>query len=174
MPRFEAGRPVSVEMTKWGGRRHWQYDGHFLGEDTFGDWVGFPAGTHNHRPGLEFHSRVDTVMLVPARGAFLAGFHAPGIWCTLYTDITTPAEWDDDVLRAVDLDLDIVTRSDGTTTIDDEEEFEEHQLLYGYPPEIITMAEESAERVYDDVVARRPPYDGTAAGWLERLAALGR
>jgi len=174
MERFEAGHPVFVETTKWGGRPHWQYTGAYLGVDELGDWVGFPAGTHNHRPGMEFHSEVDTVMLVPRHGAYLPAFHAPGIWCDLYVDIATPAEWggaDGAVLHSVDLDLDVIRLSDGTVKLDDEDEFEHHQIAYGYPAEIIALAEEWTERVYAAVLAGEPPFDGRAEGWLERLAS---
>lgn len=173
MSRFAAGHPVSVRMEKWGGRRHWQVEGLYLGADDHGEWLGFPTGTHNHRPGMEFHSEVDSVLLVPRRGAYLATFHAPGIWCGLYVDITTPAEWTDAVLRSIDLDLDVVRRSDGELYLDDEDEFEAHQLELGYPPEIIAMAEESADRVYAAVAAGDAPYDGSAEPWLAALHALG-
>lgn len=35
----------------------------------------------------------------------------------------------------VDLDLDVVRRFDGSAEILDEDEFAEHQVRYGYPPE---------------------------------------
>jgi hypothetical protein len=172
--RFELGQRVSLQMEKWGGRRHWHMAGVYLGADGLGEWLGFPRGTHNHRPGMEFDSEVDSVTLIPRRGANLATFHAPGIWCSLYIDVTTPPEWDDDVVRCVDLDLDIVRRSDGELYLDDEDEFEAHQLEYGYPPEIIALAEESADWVYSAVAAGEPPYDGSAERWLGTLRQLSR
>ena len=42
----------------------------------------------------------------------LATFHAPGGLVEVYVDMTTPAEWDGAVLRAVDLDLDVVRGAD--------------------------------------------------------------
>src|SRR5918998_6222484 len=105
---MEPGTRVRVEMTKWGDRPHWHFDGLFLGTDEYGEWLGFPAGTHNRRPGYEFDSEVDAVTLIPRGGWYAATFHAPGIWCDLYVDMTTPGEWDGDVLRAVDLDLDVI------------------------------------------------------------------
>lgn len=159
-------------MEKWGGRPHWRFDGVYLGADDLGEWLGFPKGTHNRRPGMEFQSEVNSVTLIPRRGAFLATFHAPGNWCDLYIDITTPVEWDDAVVRSIDLDLDIVRRSEGEVSIDDEDEFEAHELEYGYPPEIIGLAEESADRVYAAVVAGDAPYDGSAQRWLDALEQL--
>src|SRR3954465_9082634 len=98
-------------MTKWGDRPHWQFEGRYLGADEHGEWLGFSKGTHNHRPGYEFHSQVDSVSLVPQGPGRAAPFPAPGTWCDVYVDITTPASWDGDVLRAVDLDLDVIKMS---------------------------------------------------------------
>ena len=87
---MEPGTPIRVEMTKWGDRPHWEFEGIHLGSDEHGEWLGFPLGTHNHRPDYEFHSKADCVTLVPTGGWYAATFHAPGIWCDLYVDITTP------------------------------------------------------------------------------------
>ncbi len=73
------------------------------------------------------------------------------------------------MLRALDLDLDVVRRQDGRTYLDDEDEFAEHQVAYAYPPEVVGMAEQSAADVLTALRASAPPYDGTADAWLERL-----
>jgi len=186
----EPGTPVRVEMTKWGDRRHWHFAGLHLGTDEHGEWLGFPAGTHNHRPGYEFHAEVDAVTLVPRDDWYCATFQAPGIWCDLYTDITTPATWDGEVLRMVDLDLDVIRMSrelpptssrsapqnqkapPGEVFIDDEDEFAEHQAAYGYPPDVVRAARDAADRVLADARAGRAPYDGSHRRWLEELSRL--
>lgn len=175
MERFEAGRPVTVEMTKWGGRPHWRYEGAYLGADDHGDWVGYPAGTHYARPGKAFDADWVAVGVAPRHdAAHLTVFNRtnPRMSSQIYVDMTTPAVWQGTVLRSTDLDLDVVKRADGTVEIVDQDEFEAHQIAYGYPPEIITMAEESAERVYAAISAGEAPYDGTAERWFEVLAAL--
>ena len=109
---LEVGDPLHVAMTKWGDRPHWEYDGVWLGTDDLGLWVGTPAGVRHHRPGLEFVSEVATVTLFPRERWWAATFHAPGIWCTAYVDMATPAVLDTTtgpaVVRAVDLDLDVI------------------------------------------------------------------
>jgi len=170
MERFEEGHPVSVEMTKWGGRPHWSWRGVYLGADEHGDWIGYPVGTRYARPGKAFVADFAAVGVVPRHdNAHLAVFNEPTeqIGARIYVDVTTPALWEDDVLRSIDLDLDVVQRWDGTVDLVDQDEFEAHQLELGYPPEIITLAEESAERVYAAVAAGHPPYDGaTADHWF--------
>ncbi|NYE35586.1 hypothetical protein F4692_000690 [Nocardioides cavernae] len=179
------GTPVRCEMTKWGDRPHWQFEGIYLGSDSHGEWLGFPAGTHNHRPGHEFHSRVACVTLVPAGGWYAATFQAPGIWCDIYIDITTPPAWDGDVLRAVDLDLDVIKMSPdrlsdpaewmagpGETFVDDEDEFAEHQVTLGYPADVVAAARASCDALESAVRAGAAPYDGSHQRWLDELSRL--
>jgi hypothetical protein len=170
-------------MTKWGDRPHWELDGIYLGSDEHGAWIGAPAGTLNARPGAQFVSEVDSVSLVPPTGerlaTHLATFHQPGIWCDVYVDITTPAVWDGHLLRAVDLDLDVIRGADrsgrgGRVWVDDEDEFAEHRVSLGYPDDLARAAMASCDRVHADVAAGRAPYDGSAAVWLARTGELPR
>jgi len=157
-------------MTKWGGRPHWQYDATFLGRDEHGEWLGCPVGTFYSRPGLEFVATFDSVVLVPTNGApHLAGFNYGISKAAIYVDMTTPPRWDGTFLRAVDLDLDVVKPRDGEVFVDDEDEFAEHQVSYGYPPEVVAMAERSAAEVLAAVRQGIAPYDGTADRWLTSL-----
>jgi hypothetical protein len=174
-------------MTKWGNRPHWQFAGIHLGADEHGEWLGFPEGTLNTRPGLELTSEADAVTLVPRGGWYAATFHAPGIWCDLYIDIATPGEWDGTVLRAVDLDLDVIRLADplpdavrnriadaghgpGEVMVDDEDEFAEHQEAFGYPADVIAAAQASCDELVEAVRAGLPPYDGTHHRWLDELS----
>ena len=186
---MEPGTPIRCEMTKWGDRPHWQFAGVYLGADPHGEWLGFPKGTHNSRPGYEFHSEVDAVTLVPTGGWYAATFHAPGIWCDLYVDITTPATWEGTVLRTVDLDLDVIRMSSeppsshrsapqnlsaglGELFVDDEDEFAEHQVAFGYPAEVVASAQSSCDALVAAVRAGLPPYDGTHERWFVELSRL--
>ena len=167
------GDAVRVEMSKWGDRAHWRFDGLYLGADDLGDWVGVPAGTHHARPGMEFASTVDTVTLAPRDGWWLATVHRPGTWCDVYVDIATIPVWEGNVLRSVDLDLDVVRRRDATVYVDDEDEFAEHQRTLGYPHEVVAAAQRTCAQVLDDVRAARAPYDeASTLVWFERLDAL--
>ena len=188
---MEPGTPIRVEMTKWGDRPHWEFDGVHLGSDEHGEWLGFPEGTINTRPGLEIVSQAACVTLVTPDGWYAATFHGPGIWCDLYVDIATPGRWDGTVLRAVDLDLDVIRMTDplpasvyaeaekagrvaGEVFVDDEDEFAEHQVAYGYPADVVEQAQASCDAVLAEVRAGRAPYDGTAQRWLDLLSELSR
>ena len=162
-------------MTKWGDRPHWEYDAVLLGSDGQGDWVGVPAGTAMARPGASYVAPVDQVCLVPLPGpdagrGWVATFHAPGGPVQVYVDVTTPPSWDGRVLRAVDLDLDVVRGTTGRVWVDDEDEFADHRVRFGYPAEVARLALDSCDRVHAAVAAGYPPYDGSAEPWLGLLA----
>jgi hypothetical protein len=173
------GTRVRCEMTKWGGRPHWEYDAVVLGEDDHGTWLGFPSGTTYTRPGHTFVGERDHVGLVPTGGAWhLAAFHAVegrpwevlgGSGVEVYVDMTTPPEWDGTTLRAVDLDLDVVRGFNGLVVVDDEDEFAEHQVAFGYPAEVVAAARASCEAVLAAVRAGHAPYDGSKHDWLAVL-----
>jgi uncharacterized protein len=171
------GDRVDVRMTKWGDRPHWRFSCSYLGSDTFGDWLGIPVGTVMTRPGARYVCELAQVGLVPAQQApaaergWLATFHSPGAPLFVYVDVTAPPVWDGPTLHAVDLDLDVVRRGDGEVFVDDEDEFAEHQVSLGYPPEVIAAARTSADRLVALLDAGHPPYDGTAAAWFDRLEA---
>jgi hypothetical protein len=165
------GGPVRVVMTKWGDLPHWEYDAALLGRDPHGDWVGIPAGTPMGRPGATFTPPVDSVLLVPSGGSgWLATFYAPGFRVEVYVDITSPPRWDGPLLRATDLDLDVVRGEKGRVWVDDEDEFAAHRLTLGYPEELVAEASRTCTAVHAAVVDRTPPFDrDTPAGWLAHL-----
>ena len=122
---------------------------------------------------MEFYSDVDTVTLFPRERWWAATFHAPGIWCTAYVDMTTPpvlAPGPDGIqVRCVDLDLDVIQRADGTWYVDDEDEFAEHRVAYDYPPEVVAAAEAARDEVWGAAHAGIGAFDGRAHSWLSRL-----
>ena len=77
------GDPIRVELTKWGDRPHWEFDGLYLGSDEHGDWIGFPAGTLMTRPGMEVRpvQRPGRAGPDATDRALLATFHGPGGDC---------------------------------------------------------------------------------------------
>ncbi len=165
-------------MTKWGDQPHWEFEATFLGSDGYGDWLGLPRGTSMSRPGATYLAPTDQVGLVPAPGpdadrGWLATFHDTGGPVRVYVDITTPPRWDGRVLRAVDLDLDVICGNTGRVWVDDEDEFAEHRVSLGYPDEVTRAAMASCDRVQAAVEAGLAPFDGTAVDWLTRLGGLG-
>ena len=175
---FELGDPVQIAMTKWGDRPHWQIPARWLGSDEYGDWLGIPAGTRMARPGLETVSEHDQVGLIPPPGendverGWMATFHREPAPTWVYVDMTTPPAWDGSAVRAVDLDLDVLRMRNGWVVVDDEDEFAEHQVELGYPPEVVALAEASRDRVHAAILAEDAPFDGSHERWQHLLGEL--
>jgi protein associated with RNAse G/E len=173
---FAPGQDVHVAMTKWGGARHWTFDARGLGSDEHGHWLGQCRGDSLTRPGAEFVMPSNSVLLCPRNSWFVATFYAespPGANNPeVYVDVASVTSWSAASATAVDLDLDVVRRWDGSVFVDDEDEFREHQRTLGYPPEVISAAQASCEHLVPAVTNHLPPFDDTSAGWLDVLAGL--
>jgi hypothetical protein len=162
---------VRVAFAKWGGRPHWEYAALRLGEDEHGTWLGVPAGTLMTRPGAEFSADVHQVALLP-HSAYVATFYAPGgtAPCDTYVDISTVPLQDRGRVTAFDLDLDVVRGWTGRVWVDDEDEFADHRVRFGYPAEVVELAVGSCEAVRRAVTASRAPFDATTSRrWLDML-----
>jgi hypothetical protein len=171
------GDGVLVRYTKWGGGQHWTLTGHRLGEDEHGVWVAVPIGTVASRPGSAFAAERHHVILFPPDVPCTAAFYQPlpgdgGDQIETYVDISTVPEWRDGEVTMVDLDLDVIRFADGSVVVDDEDEFAEHQVALGYPPEIVALAEQSCAARLAEVRAGTPPYGGVGAAWLRRVSRL--
>ncbi|SEL66389.1 DUF402 domain-containing protein [Nonomuraea pusilla] len=158
---------VRVVFRKYGGALHWNHRGRLLGEDQYGVWVGLPAGTVARKgEGPVVAWDLAAVMLFPRDAWWTASFNAVPHRCEVYVDVTTVPEWRGDEVTMLDLDLDVLRMRDGRLILDDEDEFAEHQVKLGYPPELVTGAEETARWLLDAVGERQGPFDGAHAAWL--------
>jgi hypothetical protein len=168
----ERGDVVAVRFGKWGGRPHWEMDARYLGSDDFGDWLGSPAGMPMRRPGWTTATDAECALFVPAVGDYVASFNGPDVPTAIYVDVTDRPRWDADTLRAVDLDLDVIKKWDGTLLVDDEDEFAEHQVQYGYPVEVVEAAQRSCDAVVAAIAGGREPWAGVGHAWAALAASL--
>jgi hypothetical protein len=168
-----AGMPaqdlVQVNYRKYDGSLHWNLCMRRLGEDEHGVWLGLPpegVTRKGHNPAMtlpEAH-----VILFPPAAWWTAAFNAAPRRTEVYCDITTPPNWLSPAeVTMVDLDLDVLLRRDGYGPIlVDEDEFDEHQVLYRYPADVVNAARESAGWLMEAVAARSGPFDGVHRKWL--------
>jgi uncharacterized protein len=166
-------RTVRVLTRKWPDQPHWEFDAVRLGADAFGQWVGLPRGTLMRRPGMQLTAAADHVVLLPHDAWWVATFYGPDRERPFdtYVDIATPTTWSEDEsqARAIDLDLDVIQGTTGRIWVDDEDEFADHRVSLGYPPDVAERAVASCEAVLRAVTDREAPYDGTAMRWLSQL-----
>ena len=163
-----SGERVAVRYSKWGGIDHWHFELEALGQDQFGWWFFGRKGITQQRgaepPIVLSH---DFVLLMPAAGCWTACFNADNK-LEIYVDVTTRPTLDDDTVRAVDLDLDVVRWRDGRVEVLDEDEFAEHQVQLGYPAELIAQARQTCDWLVEAVSSRTEPFGQAGAGWLAR------
>lgn len=143
--------------------------GLLLGTDIHGAWIGITQGTLLASPVRAFYAAADHVTLVPHDAWWLATFYGddPKRPFDTYVDVATPAVWHgDDLVRAVDLDLDVIRGTTGRVWVDDEDEFAEHQVSLDYPAEVVAAAQRDCGAVFDAVRRDAGPYGEVAQTWL--------
>ncbi len=164
---------VRIECRKWPDSPHWEFDAFRLGADEYGVWCGIATGTVLSRPGITMSAAADHVTLAPYDDWWLGTFYGTDSARPFdtYVDITTPAIWhDDSLVRAVDLDLDVVRGTTGRVWVDDEDEFAEHRVSLGYPEEVVEGALATCRRIESAVRDQQPPFDPvTSRDWLARF-----
>jgi uncharacterized protein len=163
---------IRVVYTKYDGSLHWNHPALRLGEDEHGVWAGCPAGSEarrGHEPPVTQHH--PCVMLFPRDAWWTACFNAPPHRTEIYCDVSTVPRWPDEhTVTMVDLDLDVIRRRHGRKIIlDDEDEFDEHRVAYGYPAEVVASARRSAGWLLEAVAGRTQPFHGSYREWLKRV-----
>lgn len=168
---------VKVRFSKWDGTPHWAFDMERLGEDEHGIWLWAAAGTELRRGSEPSIPAKHGFVKVVTSGQWWTslwneGPWPDGRWIHTYVDVITPAIWDGDTVRMVDLDLDVVRRSDGSVEVDDEDEFDEHRIAMAYPDHIVDKARTETARLAVAVERGMEPFGRVGGQWLE--AARGR
>ena len=146
------GRAIKVCSTKFDGSPHWEFDSwcvleeapllvttNFAGQEL-GNWKGSwrtPWDTRNHF----WWDRWYNVMRCDRP-------HGGGLdhW---YCNVATPAQFDGETVRYVDLDLDVTVSPEGHPAVLDEDEFLENTDRMGYPPDVI----KNARAAVDELIA---------------------
>ncbi|MDJ0953137.1 MAG: DUF402 domain-containing protein [Acidimicrobiia bacterium] len=163
---------VHIDFRKWDGSRHWQFAMHRLGEDEHGLWLWSPPGSNmqrGHEPVRK--SRSINVKLIPDNKWWTA------IWSwqrevDLYVDIITPPSWNGSTVTMVDVDLDIMRAADGRVAIEDEDEFEQHQVEMDYPQRLIDTARATTARIALAVESRHEPFGAVGESWMAKAVSL--
>lgn len=160
---------VKVVYRKYDGSLHWNHQALLLGEDEHGVWTGCVAGSSGSRGGEPPVTWPHAfVMLFPRDAWWTANFNAKPNKVEIYCDISTVPRWSDGEVTMVDLDLDVLRMRDGRIILDDEDEFEEHQVRYAYPPDVVENARAAAAGLMKAVTLGTGPF-GPAPHWLSRV-----
>lgn len=157
------GRVVRVDSLKFDGRLHRSWPAHLVRqtgtllvvEGVFETEVRHPllghisAGTHS----TEFYWT--------DRWYSILRFREPsGDLRNYYCNVNRPAEFGDEILSFVDLDIDVLVAPDFSYTILDEDEFEAHAAEFGYDDALRERVRESLSELIGLIEARSFPFDG--------------
>jgi protein associated with RNAse G/E len=148
---------IRVERVKWPNRPHVQADGHVLGTDEFGTWIGL--------------ADADEVWCVPRDQWWVACWFARAD--AVAVDITTPAQWTEDRVTVVGLDFRVILRA-GEPRLVGDDDFEENRLAFEYPSSVESRARTAADEALLAMQAGTPPFTWeSASGWFAVLRAVG-
>jgi protein associated with RNAse G/E len=159
---------VRIRFTKWGDIPHWSFDMNRLGEDEHGTWLWMPAGTTMQRGSEPAIVSQNLVVKLITDDEWWTAIWTEGETSPyeLYVDIVTPAVWEGDTVRLIDLDFDVARRRGGGVEIHDEDEFEQHQVAFAYPAYIVDKARTETARLVAAVERRAEPFGEVGERWL--------
>jgi protein associated with RNAse G/E len=165
---------VLVSVRKYDRSLHWRHAMVRLGEDEHGIWLGAPVGTVYSKgaEGPVYATQEPRVMLFPRDAWWTALFLAAPAQVDVYCDVTTPSEWlHPGEVTMVDLDLDVCRmRERGTVVVGDEDEFADHRVRYGYPPDVIAHATASADWLKTALRTGVEPFISHYRRWLDMIS----
>lgn len=165
-------RPVTVQFLKNPDVIHWGFETFYLGEDDWGHWMAVPKGTVRWKGERGFPpTRQDAVFCAPRDEWWHLHYEGPGAReYQSFIDIISPIRWiSENRYEMVDLDLDVALHQDGTIEVQDEDEFEFHQVRYEYTDEMIHGAVAETARIVDALKNRAEPFFEVAQRWLSVL-----
>lgn len=157
---------VHVNQRKWPDSPHWHFDAERIGEDYHGVWLFVDAatvmqrGTEQPRP-----AGIDMVILVPNTDPWMVEFYRDHPTDAVYVNIGSVPEWEESMVTQIDLDLDVIRKTDGTVVIVDEDEFAEHQVALAYPPAIVQLARQASDRAARLLEEGNEPFAAAADQW---------
>jgi protein associated with RNAse G/E len=75
-----------------------------------------------------------------------------------YCNIASPPYIAGDVITYIDYDLDVIRMPDGTVHVVDQDEYEQHKVLYHYPPAVQSKVQDGLEALLERLKQGGPPF----------------
>ena len=163
---------MTVQFLKNPDILHWGFEAWFLGEDEYGSWMAVPEGTKRWKGKESVRATGEAaVFCAPNDGWWHLHYNGATTRFSHFVDIVTPPVWvSENRYEMIDLDLDVIVEHDGTVKIDDEDEFQIHQVKYGYTTEMVLRAEAETQRIVGELENRKEPFFEVADAWLSLVS----
>lgn len=159
-------RPIRIESTKYDGSLHYKFDATLLSHEGPLLTAAVAMGTvlDGYRGDVEVRTAFTALFWTDRYYNAYVNEQAVFAGRVLtYANVGTPARLDGDVIRWVDLDLDVFTSEDGAVTLDDVEEFEQHRERFAYPEELVAEIFAARDELLRLARAGEYPFDRSAA-----------
>ena len=158
-------KEITVEACKFDGKihRHWQAE---LVDETPELWK--LIGTFDHEIkhpllGVIRRGTISVEYYWKEKCFNVFAFYEPaGKFRNFYCNINLPPTLENNVLSYIDLDVDVLVKSDLSYEVVDTEEFTENSKLYAYPPEVVEKANTALLDVLALLENKAFPFDSTA------------
>jgi protein associated with RNAse G/E len=85
-------------------------------------------------------------------------FTPDGQWALWYCNVATPPAYEDGILYAQDLDIDVIWDRQRGIYVDDADELEQHALAMSYPPDLVRRIWQSATNIEERMKTRTFPF----------------
>ena len=123
----------------------------------------------HHKRGKTFTFENPNVEYFPLDGWFTVSVEkAKGDQLFYYCNISMPPKFSDNILRFVDLDLDLVRKPDEEWKLVDEDEFLENMHKMKYPEDLVAKAWEEVDKLFERINNNLFPFDGWITSYLDR------
>lgn len=166
MPKPNNTRMIETWNMKWPRRQAGVSMSRFLGEDTFGRWLGTTAGD-SWQTEDRSHSGVflsSFVILIPRNAYWTACFNSSD--SIIDVDIVMPVQWTDTRIEIIDLELDVLQSTDGAVTVRDQDEFAHIRAAWNMPNDIAEHAESACDEIRLRLEQNAEPFRSVGAAWL--------
>jgi protein associated with RNAse G/E len=159
---------------KYNQRPHWEVPFRWLHREADRILGEIPAGTpfRHHTRRLTFPVRYRTLLFFPLAQDWNAelAYDESGRLVEVYGNVAMPPGVGPRRMDWVDLDLDVIWEPGKEPFLDDRDEFNLHQALMEYPPDLIRAAEARAAALMAAARAGEPPFCPWT--WDEAVQAL--
>jgi len=170
---IDTDRALRLYSRKYDGSLHYTFDGRVVAASTEQVMLFIPAGTPLRSYRGRWNSRMHMLCIYWADRYYNLCVSWYPDWRPRahYVNIATPATWTSVGLHVIDLDLDLIRRTDADRILlDDADEFERHRRLWGYPPELVAACRAATAEVRRLMAACRFPFDRTIHQWATGVA----
>lgn len=174
-PGLEPGAPVPIAVDKYDGRRRFVVWTRCLrATPELLILLGEPGRVFETPAGARRLATTTLEYFPTARWWNIVSFYdaTTGDLLRHFCNAIAPARWDGQLLRYVDLDLDLVVTPAGTVSIEDLADFRHHARLWRYPATTRHQALLALRELRALALAGRPPFTGEPfAAAFERAAS---